>query len=43
MGHPVTEGYEYKDLIFQFGALDARLTTLLPKKKYSCEIKRSGN
>jgi hypothetical protein len=32
MGHPVTGGYKYMDLVLQVGGLDARLMTLLCKR-----------
>jgi hypothetical protein len=41
VGHPITWGHKYKDLVLQVGGLDARLTTLLCKIIYCCEIQRS--
>jgi hypothetical protein len=29
LGHPVTEGHKYRDLVLQVGGLDGRLMTLL--------------
>jgi hypothetical protein len=32
LGHPVTGGQKYRDLVLQVGGLDARLTTVICKK-----------
>jgi hypothetical protein len=33
LDHPVTGGHKYRDLVLQFWGLEARLMTLLCKKK----------
>jgi hypothetical protein len=46
MGHPVTGGHKYRDLVLQVGGLDTRLTTLLSKRiivEKSKEVKTGCN
>jgi hypothetical protein len=36
-------GHKYRDLVLQIGGWTQKLTTLLCKKIYCCEIERSNN